>query len=227
MVKEILMLSNDKVRFEEMKKLSDKSFTASFHYGRFLCGKGLTVEVNEEKGKALIANSIRVMEHILDMNDSMVNFCFAYYYRYFSIPTDFHKAFQYANMLTKSDFHPGLNFVAYCYCNGEGVKKNQAKAIELYQKAADMGNALAMKNLGYSYQHGIGVTRDIRKANELYEKASQLGIGNASFNLAQSFLNGEGVPKNLAKAQYYFQKALDQGCYAAKDILVKYFKVNK
>src|SRR5436309_1232088 len=33
---------------------------------------------------------------------------------------------------------------------------NKQKAFELYQKAADLGNAFGINNLGYCYENGIG-----------------------------------------------------------------------
>ena len=38
--------------------------------------------------------------------------------------------------------------VAYCYQNGHAVKKDLQKAIEYYEKAANLGSALATRNLG-------------------------------------------------------------------------------
>jgi TPR repeat protein len=37
--------------------------------------------------------------------------------------------------------------LAYMYENGIGVPKNEAKALELYQKAADQGHSAAQNNL--------------------------------------------------------------------------------
>ena len=47
-----------------------------------------------------------------------------------------------------------------------------AKAREWYEKAADMGDAYAMYNLGALYQDGQGVAQDYAKARELFEKAA-------------------------------------------------------
>jgi TPR repeat protein len=55
------------------------------------------------------------------------------------------------------------------------VPKDLGKAAELYQKAADQGNANAQNNLGVSYENGQGVPKDLRKAAELYQKAADQG----------------------------------------------------
>ena len=61
------------------------------------------------------------------------------------------------------------------YENGIRVEKDVEKAVELYKRAVEQGNAVAQYNLGYCYQHGIGVEKDAKKAVELYEKAAGQG----------------------------------------------------
>src|SRR5437763_14330054 len=59
------------------------------------------------------------------------------------------------------------------YENGIRVEKDIEKAIELYKRAVEQGNAAAQYNLGYCYQHGIGVEKDTGKAIELYHQAAE------------------------------------------------------
>jgi TPR repeat protein len=65
------------------------------------------------------------------------------------------------------------------YANGQGVAQDYTKARELFQKAADEGEAIGMTNLGLLYENGQGVAQDYAKARELYEKAAKLGEANA------------------------------------------------
>ena len=51
--------------------------------------------------------------------------------------------------------------------NGVGVEKDPVKAVELYTKAAEAGNARAQCNLGWCYENGVGVEKDPVKAVEL------------------------------------------------------------
>ena len=99
----------------------------------------------------------------------------------------------------------------WAYQNGLGVPKDLGKAAELYQKAADQGNALAQNNLGWLYQNGQGVPKDLGKAVELYQKAADQGNAFAQNNLGWLYENGQGVPKDLGKAAELYQKAADQG----------------
>jgi len=102
------------------------------------------------------------------------------------------------------------------YANGDGVTQDYAKARELYEKAADKGDAVAMTNLGTLYANGDGVTQDYAKARELYEKAADKGDAVAMFNLGALYANGDGVTQDDAKAREWFKKAADKGDASAK-----------
>ena len=47
-----------------------------------------------------------------------------------------------------------LTNLGYCYEEGQGVYKNEVKAVELYTKAALSGYAQAQTNLAYCYENG-------------------------------------------------------------------------
>mmetsp|Transcript_54537 Transcript_54537/g.128069 ORF Transcript_54537/g.128069 Transcript_54537/m.128069 type:complete len:91 (+) Transcript_54537:264-536(+) len=53
----------------------------------------------------------------------------------------------------------------------DGVTQDFEKARELYQKAADLGDAYAMFELATMYYKGQGVDTDKQEALKLYEKA--------------------------------------------------------
>src|SRR5262249_36192149 len=77
------------------------------------------------------------------------------------------------------------------YYNGERGPKDLGKAADLYQKAADRGNAGAQNNLGLLYQSGEGVPQDLGKAAELYQKAANQGYVYAQNNLGLLYYNGK------------------------------------
>jgi len=91
------------------------------------------------------------------------------------------------------------------------VPKDLGKAAELYQKAADQGNARAQSNLGRFYETGRGVPKDLSKAAELYQKAANQGNARAQYHLGWLYEFGDGVPKDLGKAAELYQKAANQG----------------
>ena len=97
------------------------------------------------------------------------------------------------------------------YYYGKGVEQNYNKAVELYQKGADLGDARAFCNLGVMYEFGKGVNQNYNKAVELYQKACDLGNANAFYNLGYMYCNGQGVSQNYNKAVELYQKACDLG----------------
>lgn len=62
--------------------------------------------------------------------------------------------------------------LGYRYRYGKKAKKNFAKAIEWYTKAAGQGHSHAQNNLGVCYKQGKGVKKDPTKAVEWCTKAA-------------------------------------------------------
>ena len=102
------------------------------------------------------------------------------------------------------------------YENGHGVKKNFAKALELYRGAAEAGYPLAQSTLGYMYLYGDGVNQDFKQAMEWNQKAAEAGDSYGQLNLGVMFDAGTGVPKDKEKANAWYRKAANQGQTAAQ-----------
>ena len=71
------------------------------------------------------------------------------------------------------------------YYFGVNASKDNAKAREWYEKAADMGSVEAMVSLGVLYANGQGVAQDYAKAREWYQKAADKGDASAKVRLQQ------------------------------------------
>ena len=71
-----------------------------------------------------------------------------------------------------------------CYETGQGCDQNDTKAVEWYEKSANLGFSLAMFNVGNCYKNGWGVTKDLNQAREWYTKSAAQGD-----ELAQSQLD--------------------------------------
>ncbi len=97
------------------------------------------------------------------------------------------------------------------YANGRGVEKDDAKAAELYRKAADAGNSRGLVALGILYANGRGVEKDDAKAAELYRKAADAGNSDGMVNLGILYVSGRGVEQDDAKAAELYRKAADAG----------------
>ncbi|PKY43587.1 HCP-like protein [Rhizophagus irregularis] len=91
------------------------------------------------------------------------------------------------------------------------VNIDKQKAFELYQKAANLGNAYGISSLAYCYEVGNGTNLNKQKAFELYRKAAKLGYKIAQYNLAYMYENGYGGVKDINQAVYWYKKCAEQG----------------
>ena len=95
------------------------------------------------------------------------------------------------------------------YQDGEmGLPQDHAKAIELWLRAGELGDAGSHHNVGNAYLHGLGVERDTTKATYYYELAAMVGNVDARHNLG-IFEKNEG---NMERAVKHFMIAAGAGC---------------
>lgn len=111
-------------------------------------------------------------------------------------------------------------FVAMCYdIGGHGVKQDHQKAFQWHFSAANLGNTVAMNDVGTAYKFGRGVAADDEMALNWYklsaDKHNQIG----QLYLAQMLEAGRGVAKNLVEAIKYYKLAAEQGNKDAKGAL--------
>ena len=77
-----------------------------------------------------------------------------------------------------------IHFLAGQYIHGNlGLQKDEQRAVELLEEAAELGSIDALYNLGIAYEHGKVVQQDIAKAIHLYEKAATQGSAESRHNL--------------------------------------------
>ena len=100
------------------------------------------------------------------------------------------------------------------------VKCSSKKAAKLYKRAAELGNAEAMCNLGALYIRGDGVKMDKKKGLQLYRMAADLGNANAQYNVALSSQDDEDVVK-------YYRLAADQGLTDAEHNLGERYVIGR
>lgn len=102
------------------------------------------------------------------------------------------------------------------YQNGEGVEKDNRKAFEWFQKAAEQGHATAQNGLGVMYYNGKGTEKNYAKAKRWYEKAAKQGYAEAQYKLGAMYDNGEGVTIDFIEAKKWYEKAACQGVSVAQ-----------
>lgn len=87
-----------------------------------------------------------------------------------------HQLEKLANLVTPNLI--AINNLGVCYEFGYGVVQDQAKAVTLYRRAADLGDDSAMCNLGLANQAGRGTPLDISWAAHWYLEAAKKNTKN-------------------------------------------------
>ena len=94
----------------------------------------------------------------------------------FGVEKNESKAFDYYQSAATQNFPIAYNNLGICYSEGIGVATADRKlALENFQKAADMGVAIAQAFLGYKFHYGIDVRQNIKEAIRLYTLAANNG----------------------------------------------------
>ena len=79
------------------------------------------------------------------------------------------------------------------------------------RRAAALGSADAMYDIGAIYDSGLGVSEDFDEAVRWYRKAADLGNALAFMKVAWCYENGRGLPKDGAQALKWYLKAAQTG----------------
>ena len=112
------------------------------------------------------------------------------------------------------------------YLNGNVVDKNEKKAVELFEKAANQNSDIGMLKLAECYKKGVGVIQDNAKAFSLYEKSANMGNSDAMIVLSDMYAEGNGVERNMSKALYWKEKLAFKGNLNAQKYVLANQSVN-
>ncbi len=96
--------------------------------------------------------------------------------------------------------------------------RNYGDARQAYQKAASLGSAAALVNLGILYEKGQGVGKSAQEARGYYEKAARTGSRMGAYCYATVFDNGLGGQPDAAKAIEWYSRAAGLGHSSAAAI---------
>ena len=78
-----------------------------------------------------------------------------------------------------------------------GTLPNYAKALELFHRAAELGNARAYLSIGAAYCKGAGVERNVQKANYYNQEAAMRGEIRARYSLGATERNAGNFDRAL------------------------------
>ena len=101
--------------------------------------------------------------------------------------------------------------LGFMYAKGQGVAKDESRAVAHFSKACDAGDPKGCAYLGAMYADGQGVAKDESRAVALYSKACDAGEGHACSYLGQCYRYGSGVGMDSEKAKQFLSKGCDLG----------------
>ena len=102
--------------------------------------------------------------------------------------------------------------LGHCYLYGRGgAEKNANNAVYWYSKAANSGNATAMRNLGWCLRNGSGIEKDDIKAFYWSEKSANAGDIFGMDDLAWCYRKGLGTSISTESAWYWYKKSAKEG----------------
>ncbi len=102
--------------------------------------------------------------------------------------------------------------LGYMYQTGQAVPKNEAKAIEWYEKAITQEQPYALFNMALMYANSSElIEQDIEKAHELFLRAAVAGVDLAQYEVALMFEQGVGCTQNYSEAAFWYEEAAKRG----------------
>ncbi len=104
---------------------------------------------------------------------------------------------------TNNDDNRAMLVMGIIYANGDGVKKDQVKSTQWFEKAANAGNFHAYSKLGNIYAS----KKDFKNAFKWFEKAALNGDSEAAYNLGYFYTGGLGVEMDLKESLKWYEKA--------------------
>lgn len=176
--------------------------------------KGITFDQIKEIINEKILRSGRTTENLVNwliknqVGPQYIHFLgLLYYYNIYNINIEENsiKAFELFSKASKSDYSLSQVYLAKCYNDGCGTKKDNILAFQWYEKSVGNGNNIGEFYLGYCYEFGIGTKIEKKKSVELYRKAAKNGNITATIYLADCYRLGKGVDKNETKAFEYYK----------------------
>lgn len=102
---------------------------------------------------------------------------------------------------------------------GQGVKKDSAKAVRLLHAAADAGEPRALWTLGTLFAQGEYVQKNQGEAFRFFKQAADAGMPQAMHNVGLMYSAGKGVNADPYQAMVYLKKAAEHNVQEAQRAL--------
>ncbi len=117
-------------------------------------------------------------------------------------------------------YAPALSQLGVMYSGGIGVTKDEQKGFELKLQAAELGDKIAMYNVGFDYEFR---QKNRTEALKWYLRAAEKNVHAALYALGVWYLGGIEVEKNEAKTVEFLNKASEAGSADAQYLLGNFY----
>lgn len=152
---------------------------------------------------------------------------YLYYYGYIGNKSkdDLNMAYQYFTKSSNLNCSNAYNSLGLIYLNGNvpNIPKDKEKALNFFEKGANLGNVYAYNNLGKLAEK----EKNYSQAFNYFKTAADLGESWALNKIGDYFRRGIYVKKDMQKAYEYYQKSSNCSvltlCYWSKYNLAKYY----
>lgn len=121
---------------------------------------------------------------------------------------EYEDAIKWYEAACESGYDVGYFNLARCYKNGNGVKEDKNKAIDLYERAYALRGSVSGRSalqIGYIYDEN----GEYEEANEWYKKSGEAGFDWGWYSLGTKYQEGKGVSKDMGKAIECYRKAYE------------------
>lgn len=173
-----------------------------------MCSLGQIYCSTDEKYRD-VNSGIKLLENAAKLgNTDAMNYLSMCYEKGENVDKDDEKSINYA----RKSFEKGNAYAGFLlglkYQSGVGCKKNMTKAVEIWEKAADLGSGEAANNAYVYYKE----KNNFLKAKKYLFLSAKLGDQMGMYNLACQYYGGSKlVEKNLTQAFIYAKKSADLG----------------
>lgn len=101
------------------------------------------------------------------------------------------------------------------------AKKDVARALGYFRRAANLGSPTANAKLGFYYANGWGVPRDMATAVRFYRQGAERNDPVSNLELGKLYRTGEGVGQDFKRAAEYYLRASQLGSIEAPALLAQ------
>lgn len=217
---------NDKIYSLSFDKFSDAYKLGNLSAGYYLAYSylyGLGTSVNYEK-------TLEIANQCLEENEYDLLFILGkLYHDGLGVNQNFDLAYEnYTKSINKSNNDMAkafsMNNLGSMFLLGEGVRKDIDKALEYFQRSAELGNDTAMLNLGLLYFNGELVDRNYQVAFEYFNNAATKFNGKSLNMLGYYYEEGLLGNQDISKAIECYKKSYENGFVKAAYNCARFFE---